>query len=518
MRYKLIIWITIVAAMAVAFVFCVKKQGFHYDENYSYYSTNVTYGLHPFDGEWKDVDEIKSEYMALRGDSLNLSGVKLSQTYDVHPPLYYYILRIVCFLTPDTFSKWQGLAINLVFYLICLILLWKIAEYFGGDDRYVTVFTLVLFALSPGYLSTVTFIRMYVMLTAECFGILLLHMYVFKNPAKIRLLYVFGALIALAGFLTHYYSFIFVFFLTAYTCIYFFFVKRMRKEAIIYGASVVAALGLAIAYYPAMLSHIFSGYRGNEATEAFMDISNTADRFNFFVQILNDYTFSGSFFVLAILALLIYLFYGYGFKKGKYKGITPDAGTVICVLVTLSYFLVVCKTGMMPSNPPEALRYECPVYGLIILITVTVIVKLSAKVGAHRMIAVVILAAACVTQTVGLMHDKVFFIYEDAKENRAWSEEHADDVIAYIYNPANEWMIWNDGPELMNYDKIYFLDMDHEGDVKDDILNNADRIYVYTCRSDNSDDIMEEMIKADDKLTGFELVGERLFVDIYELR
>ena len=58
-RFNLIMWSLIVVAMAVAIIFCVKKQGYHYDENYSYYSTNVTYGLHVYDREWKPVSEME---------------------------------------------------------------------------------------------------------------------------------------------------------------------------------------------------------------------------------------------------------------------------------------------------------------------------------------------------------------------------------------------------------------------------------------------------------------------------
>ena len=173
---KLLIWLTVIISMIVAVLFCNMKQGYHYDENYSYYSTDVTFGLWPTDHEWKNTDEIRSEYMVLPGESLNLGMVKLNQTYDVHPPLYYFILRIVCFFSKGIFSKWQGLIINLVFYLICLILLWRIADIAGRGNTWIDLFTLALFGLSPGFLSAVTFIRMYVMLTMWCFLVLLIAM------------------------------------------------------------------------------------------------------------------------------------------------------------------------------------------------------------------------------------------------------------------------------------------------------------------------------------------------------
>ena len=61
-KYKFIGIMAIILLLQVitAFYFCTQKQGFHYDEYYSYYSSNVTYGLVPSDGEWKSTDEIKS--------------------------------------------------------------------------------------------------------------------------------------------------------------------------------------------------------------------------------------------------------------------------------------------------------------------------------------------------------------------------------------------------------------------------------------------------------------------------
>ena len=81
--------------LVVASYFCMQKQGFHYDEYYSYYSSNVTYGLAPTNREWKNVDEIRSEFMVREGEGFRYGLVKTMQSFDVHPPLYYFILKFV---------------------------------------------------------------------------------------------------------------------------------------------------------------------------------------------------------------------------------------------------------------------------------------------------------------------------------------------------------------------------------------------------------------------------------------
>ena len=543
LKFNILMWVIIVIAMVVAVFFCAKKQGYHYDENYSYYSTNVTYGLHVFDREWKPADEIRSEFMALDGESLNIGVVKQNQSFDVHPPLYYYLLRIVCYMSKNTFSKWQGLAINLIFYLLCLILLWKIADVLGRENRLVSLFTIILFMLSPGYLSTVTFIRMYVMLTAECFALLLLTMKAVRDDKWNLKVYILTGLLSFAGFMTHYYFVIFLFFTAAFICIYLVIRKSTRVKAFIYGFSVCIGMAAAVLYYPSCLSHIFSGYRGVEATAAFADMSNTGSRINFFVQLLNDYTFSGLFYILAMVIILLYVFYSYRKKvsfAGKVSGevksevnednipaaeisekqVANRKSKVVAafvIFVTLGYFLAVCKTGMMPSNPPEALRYECPVYGLIILLVVWMITAVFKNLTKNIKIPMVILAIAVGFQFYGLMSDKVFFIYEDAPKAVEWAAERSDADIVYIYNPQNEWMIWNDSSELMQYEQIYFVDMNNTEVISDNILQASDHIYVYTCRCDNSETIMQSLIENSESLTDYSKVEERLYVDIYEL-
>ena len=40
------------------------------------------------------------------------------QSYDVHPPVYYFMLHTVCSVMPGVFSMWQGIGLNILFSLI----------------------------------------------------------------------------------------------------------------------------------------------------------------------------------------------------------------------------------------------------------------------------------------------------------------------------------------------------------------------------------------------------------------
>jgi hypothetical protein len=95
-----------------------------------------------------DTDGIRSEFMALEGEGLGLGMVRLMQSLDVHPPLYYYFLRIVCWLSPSVFSKWQGLVVNIVFFVLSWLTLAGITKEITDSNKKKVLAVCALFGLS----------------------------------------------------------------------------------------------------------------------------------------------------------------------------------------------------------------------------------------------------------------------------------------------------------------------------------------------------------------------------------
>lgn len=511
---KMIMWLLIIVSMIVAFFFCTLKQGYHFDEYYSYYSTNVSEGMWLPDNGWRSGASIAGEFMASDGEALGLDVVRISQSYDVHPPMYYFVLRVFSFLTKGIFSKWQGLAINLIFYFISLIILGNLADLVSDGNPVVVGFTLALTGLSPVVLSTVMMIRMYSMLTCEC----MLVIYICVRAVKLSK-YNWGHLIvpmmllSFFGFMTHYYFIIFMFFVAAFMCIYMFIDKVTRVRAFILGFSICFGIGVGVLYYPYCYSHIFKGYRGNEATSAFFDINNTLDRLGFYTGIINDYAFSGLFYLLVLAIILLYVFCRFKKVSSTKKTAVP---VYMLLTVSIGYFLVVSKTAPVLSNPVEAMRYHAPIYMLVILLVTMGIYYPSSKIGITRL-AVAVLVLSTGVQVYGLSDDRVFFLYREDVQDYAFSEEHSEDCIIYIYNPSNRWMVWDDSQELMNYNNIYFISTEFDGDIDDEIIRNTDRIYVYACRSDQSENIIERILSANNRLNSYDMCSPRLYADIYEL-
>lgn len=525
--------------LVVASYFCMQKQGFHYDEYYSYYSSNATYGLAPTNREWKEVEQIRSEFMVREGEGFNYGLVKIMQSYDVHPPLYYMILHTICSFFPGIFSKWFGLGLNLVLFAICFALMAYLSYHVFHKKKEPALVTCLLFGTQVGVLSGITFIRMYMLLTMWCLLAMIWHIPTWQGKMKltVRNGIALWALVTL-GFLTHYYFAVFLFFLAAYTCLYNWLVKKDFRGSVIYGVVVCSGMVTAVLYYPSCLSHIFRGYRGTEATGAFFDLGNTVFRVKFFTDLMNQSVFGGTLWILLIVVVLLFVTVRCKRKNKKklWNVIQEQEGIFHILFVTLGYFLVVAKTALL--NAEEANRYELPIYGFCMLLMVAAVYyllqelklcienKLSGekKQCEDNKVRVLTFAIAGVcfglvfaAQVVALFQGKVQFLYQKDATNIAWAKEHKDSAVVFLYNPNNVWMIWDESEELMQYDRIYFASLTDESPLEDIELREADEVYVYTARMDQAEGLMDDLMDKNPKLEAREMIRELLYFDLYHL-
>ncbi|MBO5503366.1 MAG: hypothetical protein J5969_02695 [Lachnospiraceae bacterium] len=196
-KYIAFLILMIAAQVAVLVYFGARKAGFHEDVFYSYFSSNRSAGLYTPDGEWVDTETILNEFRVLPGERFHFGTVKLVQSWDVHPPLWYFLLHFACSLSAGVFSKWQGLAVNIVGFVIAQLLLAKLSRLvmrtadrggvYRGDevqekglfglsrDQLGALAVAAAWGFSPAAVSAVMFIRMYVWLTVFVLAMLILH-------------------------------------------------------------------------------------------------------------------------------------------------------------------------------------------------------------------------------------------------------------------------------------------------------------------------------------------------------
>ena len=121
-------------------------------------------------------------------------------------------------------------------------------------------------------------------------------------------------------------------------------------------------------------------------------------------------------------------------------------------------------------------------------------------------------------QIYGLLDGKVLFLYEEDAENIAFAQENADVPTVYFYNPALLWMIWDDSLELMQYDEIYFVSLADTSALEDERLAEAERVLVYTARTDASEAALKAAAAGMEQPAKIEKLRELLYCDLYEIR
>jgi len=199
-------WIilTVILLCGIMFYYNSRKQGFHEDEMFSYGSSNYRYDnvyrsygyaqsnndylfhqvlqgnlwnratgfvdflIHQQEYQdkfnetlkkeiptWKTKEDAK-EYMTIsQKDILNFASVWYNQLCDVHPPMFYNFLHLYSILFFKTFTKYIGFFLNLTFFLITLLTIYKIMKLLKKEKLGIPA--MILYGASIGAISTVNF-------------------------------------------------------------------------------------------------------------------------------------------------------------------------------------------------------------------------------------------------------------------------------------------------------------------------------------------------------------------------
>lgn len=606
-----------VAAFAVLFCLQImtmvyfggRKTGFHEDEYYSFYSTNRTGGLYEPDREWVDRDTFRNEFVVLQGEGFRYGLVAEVQSWDVHPPFFYFLLHTACSLFPGVFSKWLGIGVNLIAFCLNFGLLsWLGYMAAGGNKRLAWVVTAV-HGFNPVIISGVMFIRMYEWLTVFVLLCACLHVWAVKsgslfptpdwrsaeNPAGGRRNSgctgrnpAFGrgnkrqagnsvskrfllALMAVnyLGFLTQYYYVIFLIFMAAGFCLWNLSLCVERKACgrgwvlhrellkgrvlacVKYGCVCGVSLLLAVASYPASLSHIFRGYRGTGAVSEFLDAGNTSERLGFFIGLMDEYLFDGYLWIwLAVIVLMVCAVWIK--KKGQEKkrkagkacslqeavmtegpgrmGGGKDAAVFFLLLfAACGYFFTVSKTALLLYETSN--RYQLPVYGILILLVITAVYGLwrhlvyfyCQRGGGERKAKWLEAAGGCLLLFLFLVGDvqeinagKTIFLYEEEAENVEYAKENADTPVVILYNEATPYHVWWRSQELMEYDRVYFVSEGNKEEITDEIICGSDKVIVYAADYDTQEESLELILQSNPGLREYRLVSRKSLWSVYE--
>ena len=526
--YLIALTVLLLIQSAVMVYYGSQKQGMHEDEYYTYYSSNRTNGFFYPDRTWIETAEIKKEFMVLPSERFQFDMVRQVQSWDVHPPLYYQIFHAVCSFSPGVFSKWQGILTNLTAFLIGQVLLYSLAILMGralpmktADMPALTgLLAAAAWGFSPAAVSMVMFIRMYAWLTMFVLTSIYCHL-LFLNAKKRGVCpdgksarpeslftHVFLILTTIAGFLTHYYFAVYLFFAGIVTVAVLWHRRNFRSMwTYIIGQG--AALCLDVLFYPAAVSHILHGYRGKEAQTAFFQADNLLLRWKYFAGLIRKMVLgnAGNRIIMAVMILTGAVLSAALIFRRKEAAAENVICPVFLLAVSAGYFAVVSKTALMLGD--SSVRYLLPVCPLVILIVIYIFAASAGcirdwllQAGRGTMAdSAVLLFCICsllliARNVYGLSSGNVLFLYPEDREKIARAAESSSIPTAAAFDPEAPYNMWFLTDELLEHDRIYLIDLSNPEAPGEEFFGGCSEALIYTADHINKDEFLANLGEA----------------------
>ena len=268
----IIIFIVIlILQIGVKIIIDYNKNGYFCDEFYSYGLMNFNHAYlfdePDFENTWHN-EEYYDRYITIqKGHFFDFSQIYSNQVEDYHPTLFYFLLRIFCVFSIGKFTKWTGLIFNLVIFVFCDILIFKIGKKLLKND-YLALLLMTIYGFSLFSAENTLFIRMYQLLEMD---LLLLTYWGIDNYKKEKINfkeYVKLSFIIALGCLTHYY---FLIFLIGFLLVYI--VKLIKehkfKDILCLLLTLIVSQIITFALYPNYFNQITRGNNRNRKRNYF---------------------------------------------------------------------------------------------------------------------------------------------------------------------------------------------------------------------------------------------------------
>lgn len=248
--------------------FANNKKGYHSDELWSYGFACSSDGMNVFSecdrqtpksrDKWVESSVLHDYITVDKSETFDYVSVYKNSADDYHPFLYFALLHFICSLFPGTFSMWYAYVINIIFFIIQQIFLFKLIKSLTSNS-YWGIIGIFFFGLTTSAENIVFFLRMYCPATALSVVLFyyLTELYNKRNDSKItKALFIKLFITALAGCLMLHEFIILAFIAALLYGLYYLFTKHI-KYALILGGTMISSALLSIGIFPSTISHLF---------------------------------------------------------------------------------------------------------------------------------------------------------------------------------------------------------------------------------------------------------------------
>ena len=495
---KIVISIILIIQTIIFIIIGANKSYIHMDEAYSLglasYDKVEIQDNEDFYNTWHD-GKYYEDYLCVNDDEIGqYKQVYENQNNDVHPPLYYLILRFAMGFHKNSYSKWPGIIINMIIYAFVTIFMYLILNKILKDKYKYKEKSAIIAMVSSLVLASITnviYIRMYALSTLNVLITTYLHLILLEKKEVNYKLLTFIGVSALAGSLTHYYylfylAMIFIMFAIKY-------IKEKRyKELIAYTVTMCIAGVTSLIIFPYSIKHLFFGYRGQGALSKLTQISAFLKSIKMYIKKFNRHAFNGLLFIL--LALIV----GLGiYKKVNKKKIFENKNQYIkyIAIPTAFYTLLVSL-----SAPWIELRYIMPVCGLVFILIIYLLENVLENIFNEKnvfRILTVCLAIILITPIIFKMEPEEEFLDKRDIVEKVQNELNVPTI--YMFN-SNENRFLDDILLFSKLDNSYIAkDVECTDENINKILNGKDLsngILVFINGGQNNDEMMEKIKNA----------------------
>ena len=498
-KIKILLIIAIFAQTLIFIKAGIDKSYIHMDEAYSLglasYDKVEIQENKDFYNTWHN-KEYYEDYLAVNDDEMsNYSQVYENQKNDVHPPLYYLLLRIAMSFSPNHFSKWGGIILNIIIYAFITIIVYLILNKLLEEKSNYKIKAVVLAFISSitlASLTNVTYIRMYTLSTLNVLVITYLHIKLYERYDKKTLVLI--GISATIGSLTHYYYLFYLAMLYLIT-VFRFIVNKEKNRIIGYTVALVIAAGISIAIFPFSIQHMFFGYRGDGVISNLTDISklpNSLLKIAAYIEIIHNYAFNNMLilFIIAIIGMIIY-------KKMKKidKKVEISKYFKIIYAPTIFYLLLVSV-----SSPWIELRYIMPICALVfVAIFYCFNQLLETVISKEKLSKILLVVIIFVVVSPFLFRIEPQVTYSDKREIVNKLENELNLPTLYWFNSSNNRFL-DDILLFSVIDESYIAkDVECNNENINDILKDKDTskgIIVFINEGQNNDKVLNAISSA----------------------
>lgn len=436
--FILIFVLILVAQLLFKIYIDCKKEDFFIDEFYSYalmnYKIPFIFNEETFLNTWHSNDYFKDYVVINENEVWDWTPVYTNQIQDVHPPFYYFLLRIFSTFFIGIFSKWPGLILNLIIYVFSAIAFYKVAEKLLKSKWYALI-ALFTYGFSLFSTENTLYIRMYQLLELELLILTYWHLDNYSKELKPSNLIPLGLMVTF-GFLTHYYYITFV--IALYIIYLVHYIKSKNTKSIFKYTGTLLLSGIAILIiFPYCLSHLFSGYRGANSLYRLFNFTNLWYYIKEYFNVMNIHVFAHGFKALIFILVLTKLaFIVRSSVKAKKFTFKPSSEVIITFVPTVFYIFFVIK-----SAPFIDIRYISPVLIYVVLFIVYMMKSVLSSILKNGKVIFTISLSILVVLTIPSLvsHNRLLYLYygnqkvlDDLKNN------YGSLPCVYVYNETTE--------------------------------------------------------------------------------